>query len=221
MTVPRWATFDCYGTLVDWNGGISAQLARLWPEADTAELLERYHEIEPRVELDGNLPYSEVLTQTLRLLADSEGLDLAATDERALAESLPSWPAFAEVPGELAALRERGWKLAILSNSEPDLLNASLLQIRTPVDATITALDVGSYKPAHGHWERFRERDDVDPARHVHVAASSFHDLGPAEQLEIPAVWINRLGEESSFPRAAELSDLTGLADALDGIISE
>jgi FMN phosphatase YigB (HAD superfamily) len=61
----------------------------------------------------------------------------------------------------------------------------------------------------------------VDPARHVHVAASSFHDLGPAEQLEIPAVWINRLGEESPFPRTAELSDLNGLADALDGIISE
>jgi len=221
VSAPRWATFDCYGTLVDWNGGISAQLARLWPDADAAELLERYHEIEPRVELDGNLPYSEVLTQTLRLLADSEGLDLAATDERALAESLPSWPAFPEVPGELAALRERGWKLAILSNSEPDLLNASLLQIRTPVDATITALDVGSYKPAHGHWERFRERDDVDPARHVHVAASSFHDLRPAEELEIPAVWINRLGEESPFPRTAELSDLNGLADALDGIISE
>ena len=85
------------------------------------------------------------------------------------------------------------------------------------MDATITALDVGSYKPAHGHWERFRERDDVDPARHVHVAASLFHDLAPAEQLEIPAVWINRLGEESPFPRAAELADLNGLADALDG----
>lgn len=221
MGGPRWASFDCYGTLVDWNGGISAQLERLWPDADRAELLERYHEIEPRVELDGNLPYSEVLTQTLRLLADSEGLELPAGEERALADSLPSWPAFPEVPGELAELRERGWKLAVLSNSEPSLLDASLRQIRTPVDATVTALDVGSYKPAHGHWERFRERDGVDPTRHVHVAASSFHDLGPAQELGIPAVWINRLDEESALPRAAELRDLNGLADALDGIISE
>jgi 2-haloacid dehalogenase len=217
----RWATFDCYGTLVDWNGGIRGQLERLWPDADADELLERYHEIEPRVELDGNLPYSEVLTQTLRLLADSEGLELPAGEERALAESLPAWPAFSEVPGELAELRERGWKLAILSNSEPDLLNASLLQIRTPVDLTITALDVGSYKPAHGHWQRFSERDDVDPTRHVHVAASTFHDLAPAQELGFPAVWINRLGEETDLPRAAELTDLTGLGDALEGIIPE
>jgi len=221
MSTARWATFDCYGTLVDWNGGIGGELARLWPDADRAELLERYHEIEPRVELDGNLPYTEVLAQTLRLLAESEGLSLAPEDETALADSLPSWPAFPEVPGELAELRERDWKLAILSNSEPSLLDTSLLQIRTPIDATITALDVGSYKPAHGHWERFRECDDVDPARHVHVAASSFHDLGPAQELGIPAVWINRLGEDSPFPRAAELPDLNGLADALDGIISE
>jgi 2-haloacid dehalogenase len=221
LAAPRWATFDCYGTLVDWNGGIAGQLARLWPDADTAELLERYHEIEPRVELDGDLPYSEVLTQTLELLAQSEGLEVPAGDERALADSLPEWPAFPEVPGELAELRQRGWKLAILSNSEPDLLNASLRQIGTPVDLTITALDVGSYKPAHGHWNAFRERDDVDPERHVHVAASSFHDLGPARDLGIPAVWINRLDEESPFPRAAELRDLSGLADALEGIISE
>ncbi len=217
----RWATFDCYGTLVDWNGGIRGQLERLWPDADADELLERYHEIEPRVELDGDLPYSEVLTQTLRLLAESEGLELPAGEERALAESLPAWPAFPEVPGELAELRERGWKLAILSNSEPDLLNASLLQIRTPVDLTITALDVGSYKPAHGHWQRFSERDDVDPARQVHVAASTFHDLAPAQELGLPAVWINRLGEETDLPRAAELTDLTGLGDALEGIISK
>ena len=216
----RWASFDCYGTLVDWNGGIGAVLARLWPDADTAELLERYHEIEPRVELDGGLAYREVLTQALRLLAESEGLDLAAEDEPALAEALPSWPAFPEVPAELEELRARGWRLAILSNSDPDLLAASIAQIGVPVDVTITADIAGSYKPAHGHWERLFERDDVDRARHVHVAASAFHDLPPAAALGIPAVWINRLGEESEEPRAAELHDLRGLADTLDALVS-
>ena len=97
-----------YGTLIDWDGGIRATLVRLWPDADHDALLERYHELEPRVELDGGLPYREVMAQSLRLLADSEGLELAASDEQALAESLPGWPAFPEVPGELQELRDRG-----------------------------------------------------------------------------------------------------------------
>ncbi len=89
-----------------------------------------------------------------------------------------------------------------------------------PVDLTITADIAGSYKPAHGHWERLFERDDVDRSRHVHVAASAFHDLPPAAELGAPAVWINRLGEESDAPRAAELTDLNGLADTLDSLVA-
>ena len=215
----RWASFDCDGTLIDWDGGIRGALARLWPEADADALLERYHEIEPRVQLDAALPYREVLRQALVLLAESEGLDLRAGDEYALAESLPSWPPFPEVPGELEELRRRGFRLAILSNTDPDLLAASLARIGVPADATVTAAEAGSYKPAHGHWLRLFERDDVDRSRHVHVAASAFHDLGPAAELGISAVWINRLGEESDRPRAAELSDLHGLADTLDTLV--
>ncbi len=215
----RWATFDCYGTLVDWDGGIRGQLARLFPEADADELLERYHEIEPRVQLEGALAYRDVLAQALRVLADSEGLALAPGDEQALAESLPLWPAFPEVPGELEELRRRGWRLAILSNTDPDLLAASLEQIGVPVDATVTALEARSYKPAHGHWEAFFARDGVDRSRHVLVAASPFLDLAPAAELGFPAVWINRRGETSALPRAAELPDLRGLADTLDGIV--
>jgi 2-haloacid dehalogenase len=216
----RWASFDCYGTLIDWNGGIRRELARLWPDSDADELLERYHEIEPRVELDGSLPYREVLTQALRLLADAEGLELLPGEDDALARSLPEWRPFPEVPGELADLRARGWRLAILSNSDPELLDASLGRIGVPVDRRVTADVAGSYKPAHGHWTRFRELEEVDPGRHVHVGASAFHDLGPAAELGIPAVWINRLDETSEHPRAAELTSLTGLADALDSIVA-
>jgi 2-haloacid dehalogenase len=215
----RWASFDCYGTLIDWEGGIRGTLTRLWPDADEDALLARYHEIEPRVQLDGHLPYSAVLAQALRLLADSEGLELRPEDEPALAESLPSWPAFPEVPTELEELKARGWRIAILSNTDPDLLATSLEQIGVAVDATVTAAEAGSYKPAHGHWQRLYERDDVDRARHVHVAASAYHDIAPAAELGIPAVWINRLGEASDLPRAGELSDLRGLADTLDGIV--
>jgi len=214
----RWASFDCYGTLVDWNGGIGSELERLWPAADGAYLLERYHEIEPRVQLDGALPYRQVLAESLRLLAESEGLELDPADEQALGDALPRWPVFPEVPGELRELRERGWRIAILSNTDPDLLKASLETIGVPADARITATDAGSYKPAHGHWERLFERDDVDRERHVHVAASTFHDIAPAAQLGVPAVWIDRLGETSDLPRAGELKTLSGLADLLDRI---
>ncbi len=215
----RFASFDCYGTLIDWDSGIRGVLARLWPGEDAEALLGRYHEIEPRVELDGQLPYRAVLAQALRLLADSEGLDLRPGDEPALVEALPSWPAFPEVPGELDELRRRGWRLAILSNTDPDLLAASLAQIGTRVDATVTATEARSYKPAHEHWLRLFERDDVDRSRYVHVAASAFHDLAPAAELGVPAIWINRLGESSELPRAAELPSLTGLADALEAIV--
>ena len=216
----RWASFDCYGTLVDWNGGIRSELARLWPQSDADALLERYHEIEPRVQLDGSLPYRHVLTQALGLLADTEGLDLQEGEEDALPRSLPSWPAFPEVPGELEELRRRGWRLAILSNSDPDLLAASIARIGVPVDRTVTADVAGSYKPAHGHWSRFFELEDVDRTGHVHVAASAFHDLAPCAELGVPAVWINRLDEETDHPRAAELPSLAGLADRLGTIVS-
>ena len=214
----RWATFDCYGTLIDWDGGIRSTLSRLWPEADADELLERYHEIEPRVQLEGSLTYREVLTQALRLLADAEGLELRPDDEAALADSLPEWPPFPEVPGELVELRRRGWRIGILSNTDPELLDASLARIGVEFDARVTAAEAGSYKPAPGHWVSFRERFGADPARHVHVAASAFHDLGPAAELGLPAVWINRVGDTSDHPREAELQSLIGLADTLDRI---
>jgi 2-haloacid dehalogenase len=214
----RWASFDCYGTLVDWNGGIGSELARLWPAVDETELLERYHEIEPRVQLNGALPYRQVLADSLRLLAESEGLELDPAEEQTLGSALPRWPVFPEVPSELRELRERGWRIAILSNTDPDLLEASLETIGVPTDARITAADAGSYKPAPGHWETLFRREDVDRERHVHVAASPFHDIAPAGELEVPAVWINRLGETSDLPRAGELPTLSGLADLLDRI---
>jgi 2-haloacid dehalogenase len=217
----RWATFDCYGTLVDWEGGIGGELARIWPDEDADRLRERYHEIEPRVQLEGSLAYREVLRQALVLLAQSEGLDLPASEEPALGDSLPRWPVFPEVPGALAELRGRGWKLVPLSNTDPDFLDASMQAIGVPFDGAVVAGEIGSYKPAHGHWKTFYERFGAAPERHVHVAASLFHDIAPAGELGITAVWINRLDETSDLPRAGELPDLARLPETLESLLPD
>jgi len=212
----RWASFDCYGTLIDWMSGIRDTLSELWPERDTELLLGAYHEIEPEVQRGRSILYRQVLTEGLERLAHREGLGLEEDDRAALADSLPTWPPFREVPHALAVLRERGWKLAILSNTDPDLLDASLSLIGAPVDLRITAAEAGSYKPAHGHWGRFFEETKADRSRHVHVAASLFHDIAPCRDLGLTAVWINRLGERSELPRAAELPNLTALPETLE-----
>jgi 2-haloacid dehalogenase len=177
--------------------------------------------MEPEVQKGSTLPYREVMSRALERVADAEGLELKPLDREALAESLPSWPAFPEVPASLNEVIQRGWRVGILSNTDPDLLAASLLEIGIEPDLVITAAEAGSYKPAHGHWEVFRERTEMGPKAHAHVAASLFHDIEPADELGIPAVWINRLGETSDLPRAAELPDLTDLPDTLDGLVPD
>jgi 2-haloacid dehalogenase len=132
---------------------------------------------------------------------------------------VPDWPAFTEVPAALRELKADGWRLAILSNTDPDLLQASLRQIGVEVDLAITAAEAGSYKPAHGHWRRFFQATHVDEQRHVHVAASLFHDIAPCQALGLTSVWINRLNETSQLHRAAELTDLRALPETLRRLV--
>ena len=166
----RWATFDCYGTLIDWEGGIRAAVSELWPDADPQRLLEHYHAVEPRVQADRDLPYREVMARALAAIAATDALEVPAGRADSLGESLPSWRPFAEVPDSLREARKRGWRLAALSNTDPDLLAASIEALGVPFDLTITAAEAGSYKPAPGHWEAFRARTGEIDA-HVHVAA--------------------------------------------------
>jgi 2-haloacid dehalogenase len=215
----RWATFDCYGTLIDWNGGIRAELARVFGEDAGERLLARYHELEPEIEReDPSSSYRVVLAEALRRLAAEEEVELSDPD--ALAGSLPEWPPFPEVRSALRELRARGWRLGILSNTDPDLLAASIDQIGVPVDLRIVASELGSYKPAHAHWERFFAESGAAREYHVHVAASHFHDIVPASELGLTSVWINRLGETEVEPRPTrELPDLAELPEVLDELV--
>jgi 2-haloacid dehalogenase len=219
MPPDRWATFDCYGTLIDWLGGIRGTLADLWPDADAEALAVRYHRIEPAVQAGRGIPYRTVMAESLARLADEEGVVIPPGREDALGESMPAWPPFSDVNPSLTELRLRGWKLGILSNTDPDFLAASLAAIGVPVDLRVVASDIGSYKPAFGHWESFFQQTQADRSRHIHVAASLFHDVQPCAALGLPCVWINRQGEVSDLPRAGELTDVSGLPDLLDGLV--
>jgi len=220
MSGDRWATFDCYGTLIDWMGGIRMVLSDLWPEHDAELLLSAYHQIEPEVQHGRGVAYRQVLAESLERVAHREGLELQDDDREALGDSLPAWPPFREVPSALQEVRRRGWKIGILSNTDPDFLEASFQLIGIPMDLRITASEIGSYKPAPGHWEHFFERTHSDRDRTVHVAASLFHDIAPAEELGLRAVWINRMRETSDLSRAAELPDLAKLPETLDELVA-
>ncbi len=217
----RWATFDCYGTLIDWNGGILGEFERLFGVQDAPRLLDRYHELEPEIQQDASLPYRAVLTEALIRLAEDEGLAIPEGESDALARSLPEWEPFPEVPDALAELRHRGWNLVILSNSDRDLIEASMRRIGVPFDFAIVAGEIGSYKPAHAHWEQFFAVTTADKEHHVHVAASLYHDIAPARELELKSVWVNRLAEPKtrSAEPDRELPDLKQLPDTLDELV--
>jgi 2-haloacid dehalogenase len=221
MSETRWATFDCYGTLIDWNLGIRTELERLFGVAEAPRLLERYHELEPQLESDPFRSYREVTTLALERLAEDESIQLPEGEAGSLAHSLPDWPPFSEVPAALAELRDRGWKLAILSNTDRDLIEASQRQLGVPIDLAIVAEDVESYKPAHAHWERFFEATTADRDHHVHVAASLFHDIAPSRELGLRSVWINRLDETADPEPDRELKDLSTLPDTLEDLVQQ
>jgi 2-haloacid dehalogenase len=218
----RWATFDCYGTLVDWNAGIRGELARLFGKGEADRLLARYHEVEPRIQTERpEAIYRQVMATTLSELAVEVGVRLPEAEGDALGRSLPYWPMFDDVPAALAEAHRRGWRLVALSNTDRDFIDASLAAIGVPFEGAIVASEIGSYKPASGHWRAFAERYSPAPGRHVHVAQSHFHDISPAHALGLPSVWINRLGERAEPAPTRELSTLTGLADTLDELVPD
>jgi 2-haloacid dehalogenase len=215
----RWATFDCYGTLVDWRTGIATQLERV-VGGSRDELLSRYYELEAQVQArDPSLPYRQVMAQVLEEVARERDVELADADRDALGVWLPDWPVFPEVPDNLRELRDRGFRLAILSNSDRDLIEASIERIGVPFDLAIVASEIGSYKPAHRHFEEFFARTAADRAGHVHVAQSHFHDIVPANELGLRSIWINRLGEVGEPPPTRELRDLNGLAETAGELV--
>jgi 2-haloacid dehalogenase len=210
----RWVTFDCFGTLVDWRHGIATSAELVLP-GHGARLLEAYNRHEPQVqERSPRMRYRDVLAETLRRAAAECGLELGRDDASILGDTIPYWPVFPDVRPALEGLRAAGWRLALLTNCDRDIIGRTQRRLGVPIDAVVTAEDAGAYKPAHHHFVRFAESFAVTNDRWVHVAQSFTHDMVPARELEIRRVWINRLDEPGD----------AGVADAvlptLDGLVA-
>src|SRR5574337_9017 len=190
-------TFDCYGTLIDWEGGIWEAFARAAAadgvKLDRAAMLQAYAEVEPVVEAEAYRSYRAVLTETAERVAARLGWSLPHERAGFLPESLPQWRPFPDTNPALERLVAAGYRLGILSNVDDDLLAGTRRHLTVEFDLLVTAQQVGSYKPAHGHFLRARER--IGGERWLHAAQSYFHDVVPARALGIPVAWINRRGE--------------------------
>jgi 2-haloacid dehalogenase len=213
-------TFDCYGTLVDWDAGIGAAFvetaAAQGVELDREAVRAAYARAERAVQAGPFRAYRDVLAATAFEVARQLGWNLDATDAGFLARSLPSWPVFVDTNPALERLVSLGASLGILSNVDDDLLAGTRRHLSVDFDLVVTAQQVRSYKPARGHFDRARSL--VGDRRWLHVAQSYFHDIEPAVALGIPVVWVNRKGEKPSGTArpTAEVRDLTELVQWLD-----
>lgn len=212
-------TFDCYGTLIDWESGIAEAFLRAAHEDGIDlrrdEVLRAYELIEPVVEREHFRLYRDVLTESAARVAHALGWPLAYERGTFLVNSLASWKPFADTNAALERLHRAGYRLGILSNVDDDLLAATRRHFTVAFEPVVTAQQVHSYKPAAGHWIEAGRR--IGDARWLHAAQSNFHDIVPANARGIATAWVNRRGD-APLPGGTpthELRDLAGLADLL------
>jgi 2-haloacid dehalogenase len=174
----KWVTFDCYGTIADWNSGMLGAID------GSGDLLGAYHREELRLEAGPYRTYREILTEGLRRAG--------ALDAGAFVRAWPSMPVFADAGPALSALASDGWKLAILTNCDDDLFGMTAASFPVPVEVVVTAEQVRSYKPDLGHFRKFAELTGATPANWIHIANSWVHDVLPASRMGLRSVWVDR-----------------------------
>jgi 2-haloacid dehalogenase len=187
-------TFDCYGTLIDWEAGIAAaarmQLGDAVAGVSDEQIVAAFAEVEHEAEVPYK-SYREVLALSLRGIGERLGVRVSDAQARGFGSSVGQWPAFPDSAAALARLHER-FRLAVITNCDDDLFAQSERRLGVQFDYVITAQQAGSYKPDHANFELAFERIDEPRERILHVAQSLFHDHVPAKALGMTSVWIDR-----------------------------
>jgi len=204
-------TFDCYGTLIDWRNGIESHLGELLRKNGLAPGVSVYPiYLKLEAEEEGKYkPYRDILIDTALRAAQHFRISITKQEAGRFAASVPSWTPFGDTVESLRQMGERGYKRVILSNVDRDLLRGTVSWNRLEVDGYVTAEDVGSYKPAVGHWNRFFDEYNATKDGTLHVAQSVYHDVIPANRIGIATAWINRYSD-------AKPSDVNPTYVALD-----
>jgi 2-haloacid dehalogenase len=216
-------TFDCYGTLIDWEGGLGSflydfALRQRDDRSNGRELRERWEAIQFEVIHGEYMRYADALAESLRLLSEERGWRYSDEDGKALARSMRSWQPFPDTAPALRRAHDAGLKLVIVSNTDRDIIEHSLRQIEAPIDDIVTAEDVGSYKPSLPHFERTLKVVGAPAEQILHVAFGFKYDIGPAQELGFASAWVNRRAEPRPGPAVPDLEwrDLWGLAELAD-----
>jgi 2-haloacid dehalogenase len=208
-------TFDCYGTLIDWEAGILAALrapmAAHGIEDDDETLLATFARYEAEVEAGPYRPYRDVLGEVLGSMTADAGDPTDAAEEAAFGGSVSEWPPFPDSAAALQLLHER-YRLGVITNCDDDLFAASQAKLGVEFDWVVTAQQAKRYKPNPRGFELMFERVGIPPARILHVAQSLYHDHVPAKRLGLSTVWVDRRGDQPGFgatPPADATPDLT------------
>jgi 2-haloacid dehalogenase len=217
-------TFDCYGTLIDWEagilGGIRPVLAAHGVELTDDEILESFARHEAALEAGPYQTYRAVLAGSLGGLADELGIEVTAEELAAFGDSVPGWPAFDDSTDALRRLATR-YRLGVITNCDDDLFAASALRLDVPFEWVFTAEQAQDYKPSVAPFVMALTAIDVPKERVLHVAQSLYHDHVPAKELGLATAWVNRRHDRPGFgatPAAEaapdlEVPDLASLAD--------
>jgi len=215
---PSYLTFDCYGTLVDWEKGISDALPPGFRALAPAPrgVLKEYVEAEKQEER-AYKKYRDVLHDSVVCLGSKLRVAVSEAEASRFASSVPEWPAFPDTPAALRSLGRKGYKRYILSNVDTDLLQGTIRNQDLEVDGFVTAEQVGSYKPNPGHWLEFLKRSGAKKAEVLHVAQSLYHDISPTQQMGISSAWVNRYGE--SLPESLNPAYTVGSVGELSGVL--
>jgi 2-haloacid dehalogenase len=209
----RLISFDCYGTLIDWEAGIfSALRPTLAAHGKTiadADLLRVYSELESAAQQGEFHPYREVLQSVVRGFGKHLGFSPTDSQTRSLPESLSNWPPFADTIAALRKLKQR-YQLAVISNVDDDLFAPTARRLQIPFDYVVTAQQAQAYKPSLQMFRLAQQRTGTAPGQWLHVAQSVYHDVIPARSLGIATVWVNR---PSSRPGSGAARAATGQPD--------